>query len=300
MVLRPTGPGKIDQDTSYSEPMAKALMYNFDIDGADLKHEHVNFLQSHAVPLLRNNRGAIWMQGSASQSGAAPYNLALSRRRVESVKAALGRQGVQAEQIQANAVGESLAFRHAREDERDRAVAFVILPYASSLPPPRQVPAPVATNTRFKIRMHANLNASVIAGVDYSIFEIWDVQAGHCSFYQYFAGGISGGVLDGSWLSATMRGPWNDMTTSGPIAANQFGGPARFTTGGGGPWSYNVVNFMGLPGDVRTVPNPFRMDTGFTIGLGGGTSVGRMELVYVGTPDGLLPYRGDRPSERAN
>ncbi len=56
MVLRPTGPAKVEQDTSYSAPMAKALLYNFDIDGASLKSVHLNFLQSHAVPLLGTTR----------------------------------------------------------------------------------------------------------------------------------------------------------------------------------------------------------------------------------------------------
>ena len=293
MVLRPTGPGRIDVDTSYSGPgMAKALLFNFDIDGDTVKAEHAQYLLRSAIPLLSNGRGAIWMQGSASRSGSDAHNLALSRRRVTNVAAKLTTAGIRQSQIQTDAVGEHLAFDHEREDERDRAVALIILPYARPTPPPQRVPPQPATNTRFKIRMLMNLNLSAGVAGDYSIFQIWDVQAGLCSFYHYTAGGFSGGILDGLPLSATLEGPWNDMRVSGPISVNQFGGAARFTTGGGGPWSYNVVNFMSLPGNVRTVPNPFRMDTGFTIGIGGGTSVGTMTLEMAGTSYGFRPYSG--------
>ena len=175
MVHRATGPGKVEVDQSYSGPgMAKALLYNFDIDGADIKPEHERYLRATALPLLRDNRGAIWMQGSASRSGADAYNLRLSRRRVSNVESVLLRSGITPRQVQSDAVGEALAFGHAREDERDRAVALVILPYARPVPPPQNVPDRPATNTRFKIRMLMNLNASVVAGIDYSVFQIWD------------------------------------------------------------------------------------------------------------------------------
>jgi hypothetical protein len=45
------------------------------------------------------------------------------------------------------------------------------------------------TNTRFKIKQHANLNVSKIVAADFSIFQIWDQKAAKCSFYTYWAGG---------------------------------------------------------------------------------------------------------------
>src|SRR5215470_6226155 len=146
-------------------------------------------------------------------------------------------------------------------------------------------------NTRFKIKQHANLNISKIAAADFSIFQIWDQKNGICSFYTYWAGGISKSVTPG-WLSATMAGPWNDLVVNKPISVNQFTGATRFTTGGGGSQTVNYVNFMDLPPDAVTVPNPVPLSTGFTIGIGGGTSLGNMKLELVGTPDGVLPFKG--------
>ena len=90
-------------------------------------------------------------------------------------------------------------------------------------------------------------------------------------------------MIPGAWPSATMPGDWNDFSTNKPLAVNQFGGPARFTTGGAGPWTKNYINFMGLPPGTMTVPNPLPFSTGFTIGIGAGTSVGTMRLEKVGT-----------------
>jgi hypothetical protein len=147
------------------------------------------------------------------------------------------------------------------------------------------------TNTKFKIKQHANLNVSKIVAADFSIFQIWDEKAGKCSFYTFWAGGVSKSLTPG-WLSATMAGGWNDFVVTKPLAVNQFTGATRFTTGGGGNSSKNYINFMGLPPDTQTVPNPLPLNTGFTIGIGGGTSVGNMNLELVGTPDGLLPFKG--------
>jgi len=147
------------------------------------------------------------------------------------------------------------------------------------------------TNTEFKIKQHANLNVSKIVAADFSIFQIWDQKAGKCSFYTYWAGGMSKSLTPG-WLSATLAGDWNDLSVTKPIAVNQFTGATRFTTGGGGNKTWNYINFMGLPPGTETIPNPLPIKTGFTIGIGGGTSAGKMNLELVGTPDGLLPFKG--------
>ncbi len=149
----------------------------------------------------------------------------------------------------------------------------------------------VPTNTTFKIKQHANLNVSKIVGADFSIFQIWDQKAEKCSFYTFWAGGISKSVTPG-FLSATTAGPWNDLVVTKPMAVNQFTGATRFTTGGAGSLTKNYINFMGLPPDTQTVPNPVPLNTGFTFGIGGGTSAGEMKLELLGTPDGVLPFKG--------
>jgi hypothetical protein len=147
------------------------------------------------------------------------------------------------------------------------------------------------TNTQFKIKQHANLNISKIVALDFSIFQIWDEKAGKCSFYTFWAGGLSKGLTPG-FLSATDAGPWNDMEVNKPIAVNAFTGTTRFTTGGGGNTTWNYIDFMGLPPGTQTLPSPLPISTGFTYGLGGGSSVGDMRLELLGTSDGLLPFKG--------
>ena len=56
--------------------------------------------------------------------------------------------------------------------------------------------------------------------------------------------------------------------------------------------SKNYINFMGLPLSTQTIPNPLPINTGFTLGIGAGTSVGKMELFMAGEPEGLLPFKG--------
>ena len=53
--------------------------------------------------------------------------------------------------------------------------------------------------------------------------------------------------LTPGFVSATMAGPWNDFVVSKALAVNQFIGAIRFTTGGGGNWTKNYINFMDLP-----------------------------------------------------
>jgi hypothetical protein len=147
-------------------------------------------------------------------------------------------------------------------------------------------------NTRLKLKMHANLSAAFGLTGEFSIFEIWDEKASVCSFYTYWAGGVSKGLLAKSWLSATMPGDWNDFEVSDKIQANEFGGATRFTTGGALWWTKNWINFMGLPRGIATVPNPLPLETGVTIGAGAGTTAGQLRLELLGTPDGLLPFKG--------
>lgn len=286
-----TGPGRVIEDPRYRGPgMLKAVLHNYDIDGDALKQEHTSFLTLKVVALLMNDGGRIWMQGSASRTGSNAHNMALSRRRVQNVAEVLKARGIAGSQMQLDAVGEEMAVGSVREDEKDRAVALLVLPKVKTDHKPK--PEPPKVNKRFKIRMHAGLSASVVVGGEFLIFQIWDQDNGICSFFTYFGGVVAGGAIPGTWLSGTLKGPWNDFTTKHPIQVNHFGGGARFTSGGGGPWTANYLNFMGLPSGNMTLPNPLKMQTGFTIGLGAGTSTGVMSLRYVGEPEGILPFAG--------
>ena len=66
----------------------QALLYDFDIDGAELKLSHRQFLQENVVlPLLKDpyKKWQLKLRGWASRSGSAAYNVILSSKRVEAV-----------------------------------------------------------------------------------------------------------------------------------------------------------------------------------------------------------------------
>ena len=133
---RPTGPGKIESLASNAAPVPRpgaradlaARLFNFDIDDARLKAEHQEWLRSNVVAAFRRFPGSgLFLQGSASRSGANAHNLDLSRRRVEAVRRFVADQGVPAGQILTSFTGEELSSFRSSEDERDRAVTAVLL-----------------------------------------------------------------------------------------------------------------------------------------------------------------------------
>jgi len=291
-MLHQTGPGKIEIDSKYAGPgMVKASLYNFDVDGDSIKHEHRMFILDKVVPLLQDDRGHIWMQGSASRTGTNAYNMGLSKRRVHNIAMVLRASGVIDRQMQLDAVGEEQAQAHQMEDETDRAVDLVVIPIAKESPPPqKKIPPPPPVSTDFKIRLLGGLTGS--AGpfqVENCFFQIADTKNSLTSFYVFSSAGVGKGLIKGLNLSATMKGPWNDFKTNSAIRVSQFDGAARFTTGGVGPWTSNHLNMMGLPKGVSTVPRVLDLTTGFTIGIGASTSVGDMIL----NPREEMIYNGD-------
>jgi hypothetical protein len=72
------------------------------------------------------------------------------------------------------------------------------------------------------------------------------------------------------------------MTTTGPISVDEFGGAARWTSGGAAAWTWNYLNMMALPRWIATVPRSMSIQTGFTVGLGVGSSVGALILLSAG------------------
>lgn len=289
---RNTGPGVVEVDTSAGPEPLRAKLANFNIDGDEVKQAHADFLLTFVVPRLQDGKGNIWMRGHASQTGGEKHNQDLSQRRVNNVAKLLTDVGIGANQMQLKAVGEGMSIGPNREDPSDRAVVLVVWPREKDdPPPPPEVPPLPKTNLRFQIKQHMNVNAGKVVVGDFSIFQIWDVHASLTSFYTFSAlgGGFSPIPL---WLSGTLPGPWNDLFVSKALAANAFGGAARFTTGGGGGKTVNYLDFMGLPAGFRTIPSPAKIETGFTLGVGGSSTVGRLTLQKLGTRTGLLPFTG--------
>lgn len=279
MTLTRTGPGRVTTDSRVPRGGVRAVLSNFDIDGDALKTEHINFLTSRVVPILLRPDARIWLQGSASHSGSDAHNMQLSRRRAEAVVTHLQRSGVGATRIQIDAVGESMATPGTSEDQDDRAVALLAAPLFR---PPRPVPRPPTptppTSTRFRIRMLGGLSAGAVGGqIDNLYFQIVDPVNKLTCFYVYGGGGAGRSVR--LPLSATLEGPWNDFNTTGPLQVTEFGGPARFTSGGGAWWTWNYLNMMGLPSGIATIPRSMSIETGFTMGLGAATTAGDLRPV---------------------
>ncbi len=111
-----TGPGQVKTDARVPSGGVRAVLMNFDIDKAELKQEHKNFLDRSVVPVLLHKRWRIWLQGQASNTGTQAHNLELSHRRAEMVAAHLRSRGVLNTQLQLDWVGESLAGMREREN----------------------------------------------------------------------------------------------------------------------------------------------------------------------------------------
>ena len=292
MTFRATGPGKIEIDPRYAGGgMLRGLLYNFDFDDAHLtvlKHEHLHFFRTRALPLLSGDRGRIWLQGQASQLGNRAYNLDLSRQRVSRVVAFLNANGVASGCIQPDAVGEDLSTSTMPDDPRDRAVAFLILQRERhDPPPPPRIPPPPAVTTRFRLRQLSDVTIARVrprigrlgAGpaAEGMVFEIQDLDNGLSAFYGYSGIGMGAGLDLTPWLSGTDAGPWNRFTTSATMHVGDFGGPARFTTAGGGNYTINWIHIIGTPEGVDSAY--LQINTGTTYGLGATTTVGALQRV---------------------
>lgn len=293
-MFRATGPGKIEAHTDLIQAgVLKALLYNFDFDDfadlkyRDLKIEHQRYLTEHVVPLIENKKGNIWMQGSASQIGTDAWNMTLSQNRVVRVATFLGTQGIVAEQMQLDAIGEEQAKHHSQDDERDRSVMLWVYPrFEYEPPPPRKVPPKPLTTRHFKIAMVTGLSVSqalkisklfkvkIGAGIviDGLVLLIWDTQNNIACLYVYIGIGLGVGFASLPNTSATTHGPWTSFTTEKPMSCWQFGRWARFTTAGALNKSINYIT-METPRGINNVES-LPISTGTTLGAAMSSSIG--------------------------
>jgi hypothetical protein len=266
-----------------------------------LKAEHASFLSTSVVPILAKDRGRIWMRGSASSVGASEYNKTLSAVRVNRVAEYLRANGVSDSQMQLEAIGEELASTQPADDERDRAVEFIVRPKKKGEPPPpRVIPKPQLVSQDFKLAMLSGISGSKLAkvakyfkgkigaglAVDALFFIIWDTRNNLAAEYFYLAEGIGAGLVILPPFSASLHGPWNTFTTSAPLSCDDFDGLARFTTAGLANKSVNWIHLLGTT--IRgAAPVYMMINTGTTIGAGASTTLGAMKLL--GGPN---PYFG--------
>ena len=129
-----TGKGEIDayptnwrweKDTLWAE--ATVLLYNFDVDGTDLKKEHLDFLHEQVLFFLDDGPDAgVRVAGQASLTGESGHNEELSMKRAKAVMNYLTTQKIAASKFQPNepiALGDNPS-GPAKEDKRDRSVTL--------------------------------------------------------------------------------------------------------------------------------------------------------------------------------
>ena len=126
---RPTGPGKFSEfDWVDSDLVLTANLYNYDIDGDELKPEHKKFLRERIAEYLIKYGYHVWLHGHTSRSGDYAYNVGLSKRRAEGVGAYLKSLGTPDAQIQMEWDGPRSATPKVLEAEIDRSVSFHVQP----------------------------------------------------------------------------------------------------------------------------------------------------------------------------
>ena len=172
-------------------------------------------------------------------------------------------------------------------------------------PPPPPVPADVLDDT-FKIRLLGSHSGGDVIVIDIMEWEIWAVTAQYSARFTYT--GVGGGASTAPYTPTLGPGPWNYFQTrhvhpngkqSGqPVAFGSFEGPARFTTGGAGDVTLNVLSIMGdIPPGIIFEPHDtgnelgLLVSTGTTLGAGVSSSVGAM----VWTPRKITSRTSDLP-----
>ena len=263
----------------------RAVLSNFDVDSDHLKAEHTAFLSKRVLPLISGKSSRVWLRGEASHTGTAAHNLELSNHRAAKVADYLVSLGYPRSNIVSEGVGDSLAGPRRAENAEARAVSILASALATipTRPPAPPIPIPVTRprNTHFKIQALGSISGGLgPAQIDNVYFHIWDVTNSVSGIYHYEGGGFGKGFKLS--VSCTLKGPWNDMTTTGPMSVDEFGGAARWTSGGAAFWTWNYLNLMALPRRIATAPRSMSLQTGFTVGLGVGSSVGALILLSAG------------------
>lgn len=116
-----------DPTAFWKTPYGEATLDDFDIDSAELKPAHEQWLDSELAPFLRKHpQYAIRLEGYTSRTGEAQHNLDLSRRRSESVAKHLVAEGIGLNRMLVAFYGESRSTSELEEDYRERCVVITI------------------------------------------------------------------------------------------------------------------------------------------------------------------------------
>ncbi|WP_448956057.1 OmpA family protein [Labrys neptuniae] len=289
----------------------EALLYNFDFDDfyghkiRPLKPAHTKFLDEHVIPLLEGGKGHIWIQGSASRIGTSDWNMTLSQVREGSVQAYLLDNGVNADQIEVNAVGSSLTAHHALDDDRDRSVLIWVYPNIDHKPPTKKVPKRPKTSTTFRIAVdgsypplwkrhhdHISWGGKIVKKIVKKLpisardipFIIWDTTNNLACKYIYIGVEFGFDLSIGSSLPEP-HGPWTDFTTEKAIGCWQFGRDGRLTTMGDWKTAATYIHIE-TPAGVKNVHAKIQLGIAVKGAQGSTTLAGDFDLMSRPEPFG--------------
>jgi peptidoglycan-associated lipoprotein len=79
---------------------------HFDFDSSDIRAEYVDVIAAHGRFLAGNATVRVRLEGDTDERGSREYNIGLAERRAQTVRRALGLQGVQESQIATVSYGE--------------------------------------------------------------------------------------------------------------------------------------------------------------------------------------------------
>jgi hypothetical protein len=177
-MFRATGRGKYDYKKNGPNDWTVNL-YNFDVEGDQLKHDHTNFLDASIVPLLKAG-GGVTIMGIADATGDLAYNQALSERRANVLLAFLRREAGGAFPV-SRTVGRGKSFavriggRDHFENEYYRAVALRVWEKATPPPPPPYTPTFDLDRMPDATAGDIFNPASVVEGVGSTILSLIDI-----------------------------------------------------------------------------------------------------------------------------
>jgi hypothetical protein len=166
----------------------------------------------------------------------------------------------------------------AMDDELVRRFPFSpISPSDINIPPDLPIPPPAPgspTSAHFKNRFLSGISAADGIAGDVLFIQIWDTTNNLAMIYNYFGGGLGLGVPKLPPLSGTLAGPFSEFLTIKPVPVGIFAGPAHWTSGGGGPFTLNILQIFFIAGETSGVQ--MTVNTGFTVGLGISSTFGFM------------------------
>lgn len=143
-MARQTGPGRIH--VYRVAGLIQAALYNFDIDGDELKAEHRRWLDAHVVPRLRSG-GRVALLAQTSRTASPEHNLQLSQRRAHAAAEYIGLAlSPRVSIFESRAVGEARAQAQGQQDDVEnewyRSVLVLASPGPAPAPPPPPPPRP--------------------------------------------------------------------------------------------------------------------------------------------------------------